>query len=83
VHEPSIQSPMGTRPALSAGLPSITSNTCHTLSIDFPGSHMRILRPNSEGLGFKSDPFVSLLCNDHLRDGIIGTTVKRSEVPYN
>lgn len=71
---PKIQSPMGTRPALSAGLPSSTSSTCHTLSDAVSGWHRRILSPSKDGWALEGDFCGSLFRWDHTREGIIGTT---------
>lgn len=67
---------MGTRPALSAGLPSSTSNTCHTLSAAVSSWHKRILSPSREGCAFEGDrkSFGLIFCWDQTLEGVIGTT---------
>jgi len=74
VDAPRIQSPIGTSPALSAGLPSMTSRTCQTFSVAVSGSHIRMLRPRRDGWAL----FSSRCCCDHVREGTTGTTDTRS-----
>jgi len=80
---PRIQSPIGTRPALSAGLPSITSKTCHTFSQADSGSQILMLRPRRDGCASLPLARWSLCCKDHVREGMIDTTSRRCQCDVN
>lgn len=51
--------------------------TCHTLSVENSGSHIRMLSPSKDGCSFEpfpTLPFTGEWDMAHAREGLIGTT---------